>query len=480
MLNFRPLLNIAVAIVPMIAVSQSVSSFAAPLASPLVATKDHTLKNARYLGGVGNNEARATAFASNGDIFVGGNFANMQMASGNSSTFNGAKSNAPGKLLRLSPDGSQTRNQISLGQRIDSIQVVRDRIVVGGDFGMAVLDDNFNTIWQDSLTGLAPGNGTADGGQTRVAMDSTGRVAVLRDKTVTLFAVDGKQVAAKKIDRTYVNDIAIDPAGQRIYVVGFANRNSGKPVQVSFLHALDTKNDLKELWRTWDFEAKLLSDPKNNNMADSRLYRVVTANDGQVVVLGESAGGNSIYRWNGKDLTNPTLVTTDMYNTAYNTASNHILYYGKINGSNGDVVAGQLTLTRLTPAKGLKGNTIRAKDGALAVDAKGQIYIGGIAAYAIAERDSNKINGQQISPYTGSDMFFLMVSADLKKRLRWTAFSANPKGGGTLNAVAVQNNTVALFGTVEFGAMITTNSSQRFNPIDGKDKDAYFSILKTD
>jgi hypothetical protein len=480
MLNFRSLLNVAVAIVPMIAISQSISALAAPLAAPLVATKDHTLKNARYLGGVGNNEARATAFAKNGDIFVGGNFANLQMASGNSRVFNGAKSNAPGKLLRLSPDGNQLRNQIDLGQRIDAIQVVRDRIVVSGDFGVAVLDDNFSTIWQDGLAGLAPGNGTSDGGQTRVAMDSSGRVAVLRDKTVTLFAADGKKIAATKIDRTYVNDIAIDPAGRRIYVVGFSNRNSIKPVQVSFLHALDTKNDLKELWRTWDFEAKLLSDPKNNNMADSRLYRVVAPNDDQVVVLGESAGGNSIYRWNGKDLTSPTLVTTDMYNTAYNTSSNHILYYGKVNTNNGNVAAGQLTLTRLTPAKGLKGNTIRAKDGALAVDAKGQIYIGGIAAYAIAERDSNKINGQQISPYTGSDMFFLMVSADLKKRLRWTAFSANPKGGGTLNAVAVQNNTVALFGTVEFGDMITTNSSQRFNPIDGKAKDAYFSILKTD
>lgn len=481
MLNFRSLLNIAVAIVPMIAASQSISSVAAPVASPLVVTKDHTLKNARYLGGVGHNEARATAFAKNGDIFVGGNFANMQAASSNSRSLNGAKSNAPGKLLRLSPDGNQILNQIALGQRIDGIQVVRDLIVVGGDFGVAVLDDNLNPIWQDSLTGLAPGNGSSDGGQTRVAMDASGKVAVLRAKNVMLFAADGKKVASKTIDRTYVNDIAIDPAGQRIYVVGFSNRKSGKPVQVSFLHALDTKNDLKELWRTWDFEANLLSDPKNNNMADSRLYRVVATNDDQVVVLGESAGGNSIYRWNGKDLTNnSTLVATDMYNTAYNTSSNHILYYGKVNASNGNVIAGQLTLTRLTPEKRLKGNTIRAKDGALAVDAKGQIYIGGIAAYAIAERDSNKINGQQISTYAGSDMYFLMVSADLKKRLRWTVFSANPKGGGTLNAVAVQNNTVALFGTVEFGNMITTNGSQRFNPIDSKDKDAYFSILKTD
>jgi hypothetical protein len=135
MLNFRSLLNIAVAIVQMIAVSQSIPSVAAPLTSPLVATKDHTLKNARYLGGVGNNEARATAFAKNGDIFVGGNFANMQMASGKSQVFNGAKSNSPGKLLRLSPDGNQILNQIALGQRIDGIQVVRDRIVVSGDFG---------------------------------------------------------------------------------------------------------------------------------------------------------------------------------------------------------------------------------------------------------------------------------------------------------------------------------------------------------
>jgi hypothetical protein len=215
-------------------------------------------------------------------------------------------------------------------------------------------------------------------------------------------------------------------------------------------------------------------------MADSRLYRVVVGSDGRVVVLGESAGGNSIYRWNGKDLSTSTIVGTDMYNKAYNTASNHILYYSKIDPSNGNVLAGQFTLTRLPQSKGLKGNTIRAKDGALAVDKQGRIYISGVSAYGIADRDSNTINGQKISPYAGSDMYFLMVSADLQQRLRWTAFSANPKGGGIMNAVAVQNNNVALFGTVEFGDLITTNGNRRFNPIDGKQKDAYFTILKTD
>ncbi len=480
MLSSRSLLSIALTVLLPL-----VGSLMQPIvaqSAPLVVTKEHKLTTARYLGGVGNNEARATAFAPNGDILVGGNFAKLQTTADSSRVLSGAKANAPGTLLRMSSDGTRILNQITLGQRIDSLQV-RDRIVVGGDFGVAVLDDKLNPIWQNSLAGLDPGNGGADGGQTRVTIESSGRVAVLRAKTVTFFSKDGQKLASRSIDRSYVNDIAIDPAGKKVYVVGFANRKSGvknTPVQVSFLQALDPQNSLKEVWHTWDYDPQPLSDPKNNNMADSRLYRVVVGSDGRVVVLGESAGGNSIYRWNGKDLSTSTIVGTDMYNKAYNTASNHILYYSKIDPSNGNVLAGQFTLPQLPQSKGLKGNTIRAKDGALAVDKQGRIYISGVSAYGIADRDSNTINGQKISPYAGSDMYFLMVSADLQQRLRWTAFSANPKGGGIMNAVAVQNNNVALFGTVEFGDLITTNGNRRFNPIDGKQKDAYFTILKTD
>jgi Beta-propeller repeat len=474
MLNSRYLLGLALTALPLVTTLPASNA----QATPLVVNKEHTLTTARYLGGVGNNEARATAFMKGGDILVGGNFASLQTAANRGQALSGISNTAPGKLLRLSADGKKVLAHITLGQRIDSLQL-RDHIVVGGDFGVAVLDANFKLLWRNSLPGLAAGNGKADGGQTRVAVEPSGRVAVLRDKTVTLFSAEGKKLAARAIPRDYVTNIAIDPFGRRVYVVGYANRKSGQPVQVSFLHALDSQRNLQELWRTWDFDPQLLSDPKNNNMADARLYHVVVAPDGNLVVSGESAGGNSIYRWNGKDLSTSTLVSTDMYNKAYNTASNHILYYGKVNAANGNVIAGQLTLTRLPKEKGTKGNTIRARDGSLAVDKKGRIYIGGIAAYGIAERDTNKINGQTVSPYAGSDMYFLMVSPDLKQRLRWTAFSASPKGGGTLNALAVQNNNVALFGTVDFGEMITTNGNKRFNAIDGKEKDAYFTILKT-
>jgi hypothetical protein len=306
-----------------------------------------------------------------------------------------------------------------------------------------------------------------------MSMNSSGQVAILRSKKVLVFDRKGTQTASTDIKQDYVNDLAI---GNQVYVVGFSNRKNGKPVQVPFLYALDPNNQLQEKWHDWNFDPKTLS----NDMVDGRLYRIVIGADGNLNVLGESAGGNSLFRWNGKDLKTNRIVATDAYNTAYNTASNHILYYAKLDSVSGEVIAGQFTLGRLPNTK---GNTVRAKDGALAVDAKGNFYISGISAYGIAERDLNQVAGQAVAPYTGSDMYLLTVSADLKQRIRWTPFASKPKGGGTMNAIAIDKNTgnVAMFGSVEFGSMVTTDgiAPNRFNPDTDKVQDAYFAILKT-
>jgi hypothetical protein len=444
------------------AIAMTVSPpMAASATTPPVATQTHSLSVGRYLGGTGTNQARGVGYAPNGDIVVGGNFTGaIDNASGD-----------PGKLLLLSADGKQIKNAITLGKRIDSVQV-RDRIVVGGDFGVVVLDLNLKPIWKNALSDTGIGNGTADGGQTRVALEPSGRVAVLREKNVSLFSAEGVRITSTKINRTYVNDIAVDPYGRRIYVVGFSNRKRNNvPVQVAFLSALDSNHNLKEIWKTWDFLAADLG----KDMADSRLYRVAVGGDGFVTVIGESAGGNSIFRWNGKDLQTARQVKTDKYNDAYNTGSNHILYTAKVRANTGEVATGSFTLTRLATTK---GNTIRAKDGSLAVDAKGKVFIGGIAASGIADRDLNQINGQTVSTYAGSDMYLLVLSADLKQRLRWTPFAGAPKGGGTLNALSVdKSGRIAIFGTVEFGNMITTDNNSRPNSADGQVTDAYLGII---
>jgi hypothetical protein len=425
--------------------------------TPIVKEHAHNLTTATYLGGVGENRARAVGYAPDGNILAGGNFTSLQTAGATSKTLAGVNANAKGKLLQLAPDGKKVLAHMTLGNRIDTLQVnaKQNRVVIGGDFGVVVLDaTTLQLIWQNPLTGLAAGDGS-EGQQTRVAMNKSGRVGVLRAKTVTVFDSQGAKETSTVINQDYVNDIAI---GNQVYVVGFSNRKNGKPVQVPFLQALDPNNQLKEKWHNWDYKPQTL----NNDMADGRLYRVIIGGDGKLAVLGESAGGNSLFRSNGKDVTAKCLTKKAEYSLPAN------------------ATAGQFTLGRLPNTK---GNTVRAKDGSLAVDSSGNIYIGGISAYGIAERDSNKVAGQAVAPYAGSDMYLLTVSADLEERIRWTPFAKNPKGGGTLNALAIDNESgnVALFGSVEFGSMITTDgiAKNRFNPETGSVQDAYFAILKT-
>jgi hypothetical protein len=74
-----------------------------------------------------------------------------------------------------------------------------------------------------------------------------------------------------------------------------------------------------------------------------------------------------------------------------------------------------------------------------------------------------------------------MVSSDFRRRLRWTPFSKTPSGGGGLNALAVRDGNVAIFGTVEFGSLITSQAiaPNPFNPEKDSIRDAYFAILRT-
>jgi hypothetical protein len=493
MFQSKSLRNIALASLSCAAIfAPTILQVPAIAGAPIVKEHDLNPITATYLGGIGENRARAVGYAPNGNVLAGGNFANLQTTGATNKTLSGVNATAQGKLLQLAPDGKKVLAHMTLGNRIDSLQVnaKQNRVVIGGDFGVVVLDaTTLEPIWQNPLAGLAAGDGS-EGQQTRVAMNNAGQVAVLRSKTVTVFDSQGAKTASTVIKQDYVNDIAI---GNQVYVVGFSNRKNGKPVQVPFLYALDPNNQLKEKWQSWNYNPQTL----NNDMADGRLYRVVIGGDGKLAVLGESAGGNSLFRSNGKDVTTKCLtkkaeynlpansnkcrlVSTDSYNNPYNTASNHILYYAKLNSETGEVIAGQFTLGRLSSTK---GNTVRSKDGSLAVDSKGNIYIGGISAYGIAERDSNKVAGRSVAPYAGSDMYLLNVSADLEERIRWTPFANNPKGGGTLNAIAIdpKSGNVALFGSVEFGSMITTDgiALNRFNSETGSVQDAYFAIFKS-
>jgi hypothetical protein len=479
-----------------------------------VQSQTHDLISGTYLGGSGDDQARGVGWTAAGEVIVGGNFANFAPTIRRAAvrTLLGATSTAPGQLLKLSPDGKTILATVALGQRIDDLKVLstENRIVVGGDFGVVVLEaSSLNVLWSSKLPGLTAGNGNVDGQQTRVAMEPSGRVAVLRASTVKLFSAQGAELASQKLTQTYPTDIAIDPFGRRLYVTGFSNRsNTGVPVQVPFLTAFATGDQptLTPLWKTWDYDAALLRviDPvtkkeRNNDMADSRLYRLAIGGDGAVTVLGESAGGNSVFRWNGRNLTSSTLVKLDAYSDTYNSKSNHMLYYAKVEAASGAVLAGQYAVPRLGSGA---ANTFRAKEGSLAVGPTGTLYIGGVSAYGTPGRDANRFMvagiAQAVAPYYGEDMVLLTVSADFKQRFRWTPLARSVAGGpacvkglpigptsscggGTINALAVQGSNVALFGTVDLGGLMTPPdglATQPFNPEDDQVHDAYLAIVK--
>ncbi|MBE9031720.1 hypothetical protein IQ266_18465 [filamentous cyanobacterium LEGE 11480] len=467
--------------------------------APRVQQKTHTLDYGTYLGGVGHDQARGVDFTSDNSVVACGNFANLQTRGAQVRTALGADVTSAAKLLKLSATGQTVLTELSLGDRIDDCQMIRhpggnkyrDRLVVSGTFGVAVVSpSNMRIVWSAALDGPA-GNGRSEGGQTRSSIDNQGQVATLRNNVVSLFNHKGQLKRTYSIDRSFANDIAMDPYRSQLYVVGFANRrnvnDSNNPVQMPFMYALDTLR-LGFLWRTWDYDTNLLTpsaDPNsapNNNMADGRIYRVTVGGDGQVAVLGETAGGNSVFRWNGKDFTTPTLIKYDPNSDTYNSNSAHMLFFGKVDANTGVVIAGQNAVPRLDPDARGRANAFRARDGAIVSDQAGNLIIGGISAYGTPERAENNFAGEFVAPYQGDDMILLQVAADLQSRQRWTPFARQPGGGGVLSAVAVKEDRLAVFGSSTFGSLMTTPNSlvpQPFDPEKNDDRqDAYLGVLR--
>jgi hypothetical protein len=447
----------------------------------VVEQTNHTLQYGTYLGGVGHDQHRGVAFTTNDAVIVGGNFANLQTIGGKQTTLLGALSTAIGKLIKLKPDGKSLEAVTTLGDRVDDLEMrrdpggnfYRDRIVVSGSFGVAVIQaSDLKLVWSAAWP-TAQGGSSTNGKTTRVSMDAQGQVVAIRDKNVVLFNHLGQVKATRSIDRDMVTDVVMDSVSTRrqLYVVGFANRKNANdhdnPVQVPFLYALNSF-DLGTMWRLWDFDPNTLTtvEPKTNNMADGRLYRVVVGSDGRVVVAGESAGANSIFRWNGLDLATLTRVVCDAYDDPYNSKSAHMVYYAKIDAEVGRVINGQFAFPRQVTGV---TNAFRVRDGSLDVDAAGNIYIGGQAYSNIPNRAANQINGVPVGAYDGqsADMTLLQVSADLRRRIRFTPLAGATPGGGFASAIAVKGDRVAIAGTVQSGQMATGNSlvSTPFDPL---------------
>jgi hypothetical protein len=249
--------------------------------------------------------------------------------------------------------------------------------------------------------------------KARVDSDNLSNLtAYLADKVIRIFDHNNNQLVTQiTIKADYIEDIAIK--NNQLYVVGYNNQRNTKqklPVQSAFLKCFQISNTPTELWQTWGFSGNQLG----NDMADTRMYRVV-ASDTEVVVLGESAGGNTAYRWNGKDLSTPALVKYDAFNDAFDSKSAHFCYYGIIDAATGTVKRGQFSIPRLYP-NSMSSNTNSVRS--LAYD-DSSVYVGTLAFSQISDRNFTKFLGKKPPVYKNGDAALLKVAHDLAMRDFW-------------------------------------------------------------
>lgn len=352
-----------------------------------------------------------------------------------------------GLLVELTQEGRAVRRQRGFGTIVNDIATnAAGEIVIGGDAGIVRLDAGLQNVrWSKTALGTA----------NRVALGDNGSVAALFGKTLRIFDAQGNETGSRSFGDAAVNDVAIDAGGA--YVTGFAQRDGGpcSQLQVAWVRAYSPTG--AERWKVWDWSHAQAA-ATDSSCADTRGLRIATGRDGGLYFAGESAGGNTIYRYQSTLLTeNAPNVSTDPFNSGYNTASNHITYLAKLDPSSGRVLTGQLLLSRLPDGK---GNTIRPR--AITADESGRIYLAGVSACCIQNRSALSFNGATTAAYTGGDPFVLVLSPDLRTRLLW--FSAANGGKGEALGVAASRGLAVLGARSDAAGMLIDRPVQPTRP----------------
>ena len=417
----------------------------APSAGMVSASKLDT-QTASYFGTGITDTVTSVEIAADCSVLVAGRIGALDGVTAPQPLVQGMTSST-GVLAELIYDGRFVRRQRSFGTIINDLSTnANDDLLIGGDAGLVRLSANLHSVlWSKTTLGAA----------SRVALGNDGTAAALFGKTLRIFDAQGNELANRVFGDSEVNDVAIDASG--VYVTGFAQRDGGPCSQLQVAWVRSYTRTGVERWNAWDWthaEAAATS----SSCADSRGLRIAIGRDGGLYFAGESAGGNTIYRYQSKALTEAAPnVKTDAYNDAYNTASNHITYIAKLDPADGRVQKGQLLLARLPDTK---GNTIRPR--AITADEQGRVYVAGVSACCTQHRSALTLNGAPLAAYAGGDPFVLVLSADLRTRHLW--FSAANGGNGEAFGVAASRGLAALGTRVNTAPMAIDRAVQTTRP----------------
>jgi hypothetical protein len=161
------------------------------------------------------------------------------------------------------------------------------------------------------------------------------------------------------------------------------------------------------------------------------------------------------------------IVGGDMWFALWNTRAQHKTFLGRFDPATGDYIRGQELCTRYYDGRNFIGNTLRVKDGALAADEQGRVYLGGSSASGLpfnpthSSADGSYTAGAgevEFNPfpittednvYSGG-AYIWVLSSDFTKRLYCTRLSSGVTRGVDGRVLAGKSEpTVAWTGRVD-------------------------------
>ena len=429
-------------------------------ALPKSPTNNLDISAATYLGGAEDDFTDAVDISLDGNfVIVGGSLKNAKLAGKEAELLGGGD----GTIVRYDSQTNQAVATTRLPGRVLDLEVSNNGdIAVAYEGGIAVLNADATEVkWSKFLTDVS-----------RIAISDTGKVGVVRDikgaDRAYLFNSNGEQLQEWSTkSKRHFNDIAVtDQNGGMVVTTGFEQKTS--ILQVAFTRAWSYEGE--NLWKNYDFDDEDIY--KENLLADTRGQRVAFGRDGQLYAAYYVNGGTgfSIFYRDPYDvtekLTDQRKIETDQYNSPSNVNSIQLLWYGRYDLKNGDLIKGQSLLGRGNDGK---GNSVNAES--ITATKDGTVIIAGGAAARIANRDEQTIEGQGVSEYTPYDGHIAIISPDLTERLSWTPISDS--NGGVV--AAFRDGKIAAVTTTDFeGSQITHNAIQESA---GGKKDGYLLVV---
>jgi len=446
------------------------------LAIPASAQEDWPIVASSYLGGGGEDAVHGARIQSDGTLVLAV-VSTGAPPRGDAPALGDAAADAPGMIVRLAPDGRSVRSAVRVADAVYDLDLDDDdRIhVAAGEAGYLRLDAAATAIEQS----LAPGH------VHRVDAAGDGRAVVLvpddlgdpdntpGNGTVHLIEADGSSTVSFSGHRNTL-DVALHAASDTIVLVGWRQaRADGNPVQIAYLRGVGTDGATRWTGYDWgtDNGADDFINRPENNMADTRGYRVEVGRDGRVYAGFEAAGGNHIFRYDPFDVTaRVEIVGGDRYHEFFDSRAEHKTFFARYDPATGAYLSGQQLCGRLSSGR---CNTVRMRRGAITADELGRVYLAGSAAAGLPLTVTPAGTGE----YTGGG-YVIAMSEDLTERLFVTRIDPGGESRGLDARVLTSDsvpNVVWAGRTSEEGA--ETYTVEAVQGTFGGSFDGFFAVL---